>query len=257
MGPGASSLYQIVAVVEDGKYETLTELPKPAVFFPILQQYSPTIVLMTRSHRPESELAVEMREAVGRLDPHLAIYGAGSLHQMLGLVYLPMHAAVAALGAFGVLALMLSITGIYGLAAYTVSRRVREIGIRVAIGARPAQVLRLVFARTVMLVAAGAVAGLALGHGRRRVCLASIVYQASSRDPVVIVAAVLSIGGVASGGGLRTRPAGSAHRSGAGAPPRVEYRGPPGHRRHFALSMFPVVILTPCVQCAFLHYRSR
>jgi ABC-type antimicrobial peptide transport system permease subunit len=184
-----------VAIVEDGKYETLTEVPKPAVCLPILQNYSSTIVLMARSRRPESDLAAEMREAVGRLDPTLAIYGVGSLHQMLGLVYLPMHAAVVALGAFGVLALMLSITGIYGLAAYTVSRRVREIGIRVAVGARPAQVLRLIFARTGVLVAVGAAAGLALGMAGASV-LASIVYQASSRDPVVIGTAVLAISGV-------------------------------------------------------------
>jgi ABC-type antimicrobial peptide transport system permease subunit len=111
---------------------------------------------------------------------------------MLGFVYLPMHAAIVSLGAFGVLALMLSITGIYGLAAYTVSQRVREIGIRVAIGARPTQVLRLIFARTGTLVAVGAAAGLALGVAGANV-LSSIVYQASSRDPVVIVAAVLAI----------------------------------------------------------------
>ncbi|HLY17440.1 MAG TPA: ABC transporter permease [Bryobacteraceae bacterium] len=191
MGPGGS-LYQVVAIAEDGKYETLTESPKPAVFFPLSQRYSSTMVLMARTRRPEFEVAAEMRETVGRLDPHLAVYGVGSLHQMLGLVYLPMHAAVAALGAFGVLALMLCITGIYGLAAYTVSRRVREIGIRVAIGARPAQVLRLVFARTGVLVAAGAAAGLALGMAGADV-LGSIVYQASSRDPVVIGAAVLAI----------------------------------------------------------------
>ena len=70
--------------MEDGKYETLTEAPKPAVFFPILQDYSSTIVLMARFRWPEPELAAEMRETIGRLDPHLAIYGIGSLHQMLG-----------------------------------------------------------------------------------------------------------------------------------------------------------------------------
>ncbi len=186
----------VVGITKDGKYETLTEAPEPAVFFPITQHYSSTLVLMARSHRPEYELAVEMRDAVGHLDPHLAVYGVGSLHQMLGLVYLPMHAAIVALGAFGVLALMLSVTGIYGLASYTVSRRVREIGIRVAIGARPAQVLRLVFARTGALVIAGAAAGLALGAAGSGV-LASIVYQASSRDPVVIGSAVLAIAAVA------------------------------------------------------------
>jgi len=120
----------------------------------------------------------------------------GSLRQMLGLVYLPMRAAAIALGAFGILAIMLSITGIYGLSAYTVSRRGREIGIRMAIGARPTQVLRSVFGRIGTLVTAGALAGLALGVAGARV-LAGVVYQASSRDPVVIAAAVLSIAFVA------------------------------------------------------------
>jgi ABC-type antimicrobial peptide transport system permease subunit len=111
---------------------------------------------------------------------------------MLGLVYLPVHAAVIALGAFGVLAIMLSLTGIYGLAAYTVSRRAKEIGIRMAIGARPAQVLRFVFGRIGALVVAGAIVGLGFavtGAG----LLGAIVYHASSRDPIVIAAAVISI----------------------------------------------------------------
>ena len=189
---GDTSLSEIVGVVEDGKYQTLTEPPEPAVFQPILQEYSAVIVLIARSHRPEAELAAEMRRAIGNLDPHLPVYGVGGLRQMLGLVYLPMHAAAITLGAFGVLALMLAITGIYGLAAYTVSRRAREIGIRVAVGARPSQVLWAVFNRIGKLAAAGALVGLALGIGGAGV-LASIVYQATSRDPVVIGAAVLSI----------------------------------------------------------------
>jgi predicted permease len=193
---GRDDLVQIVGIVEDGKYQTLTETPKAAVFFPLPQNYSSSVVLMARSRRPEPEIAAEMRQAIALLDPHLAIYGVGSLRQMLGLVYLPMHAAAIALGAFGVLAMMLSITGIYGLSAYTVSRRSREIGIRMAIGAHSAQVLKSVFGRIGTLVTAGALAGLALGVAGARV-LASIVYQASPRDPVVIVAAVLSIALVA------------------------------------------------------------
>ncbi len=193
---GNDTAFEIVGVAEDGKYETLTETPQPAVFFPIQQQFSSTIVLMARSSRPEAELAAEMRQAIARLDPHLAVFGVGGLRPMLGLVFLPMHAAVITLGAFGVLALMLSLTGVYGLSAYTVSRRSREIGIRMAIGARPRQVLRFLFWRLGTLVGAGALTGLVLGIAGAGV-LASIVYQASSRDPVVIGATVLAIAVVA------------------------------------------------------------
>ena len=111
---------------------------------------------------------------------------------MLGFVYLPMHAAAIALGAFGLLAIMLSVTGIYGLAAYTVARRSREIGIRMAIGARPSQVLRLVLGRTSVLVLSGAAVGLISGAAGAKL-LASVVYQASSRDPIIIVASVSAI----------------------------------------------------------------
>ena len=189
---GRDTLVQVAGIVEYGKYDALTESPKSAVFFPSPQFYSSSVVLIARSRRPEAEVAAELRQAIARLDPHLATYGTGSLRQMLGLVYLPMHAAAIALGAFGVLALMLSITGIYGLAAYTVSRRAREIGICMAIGARPAQVLRSVFGRIGALVAVGAVAGLALGIAGAGV-LASIVYHATSRDPIAIGGAVLAI----------------------------------------------------------------
>lgn len=143
---------EVVAVVEDGKYASLTEAPAPAYFIPLLQRYSSSIVVIARSQRNGLELAGEMRQAIAKLDPRLPIYGVGSLRQMLGFVYLPVHAAAIALGAFGLLAIMLSVTGIYGLAAYAVSRRSREIGIRIAVGARPAQVLRLIFARTGALV---------------------------------------------------------------------------------------------------------
>jgi predicted permease len=193
---GGDELAEIVGVVEDGKYERMTESRQLAYFGPILQRYSPTIVLMARSERDGSELAGEMRQAIAALDPNLPVYSVGSLRQMTGFVYLPMHAAAIALGAFGLLAIMLSVTGIYGLAAYTVSRRAREIGIRMAIGARPSQVLRLIFGRTSVLVLSGAAVGLFLGAAGAKL-MASVVYQASSRDPIVLAGAVCSIAVVA------------------------------------------------------------
>ncbi len=187
---------EIVGIVEDGKYTTLTERPKAALFLPIDQDYASTLVLIARARRSESEVAAELRQLLARQDPHLPAYGVGSLRQMLGFVYLPMHAAAIALGAFGILALMLSVTGIYGVAAYTVSRRVREIGIRMAIGARPGQVLRFVFGRTGILVAIGAAGGLTIGIAAAPV-LSGVVYQASSQDPAVVGAVVAAMVGVA------------------------------------------------------------
>jgi predicted permease len=187
-------LVEVIGVVEDGKYETLTEDPKVVIFRSILQQYSGgTRVLLARSSRAESAAAGEMRRALAAVDPHLPAYGVGSLTQMLGFAYLPVHAAVVTLGAFGLLAIMLAITGIYGVSAYTVSRRVREIGIRVAIGARPSAVLRTIFRRTGTLVGAGCVAGLLLGAAGARV-LSAVVYHATSRDPLVIAGVVLTMG---------------------------------------------------------------
>ncbi len=100
------------------------------------------------------------------------------------------------LGAVASVSLVVGGIGIMNIMLVSVTERTREIGIRMAIGARPAQVLRFVFARLGKLVSAGAAIGLALGIAGASV-LASIVYQASSRDPLVIGAAVLSISCVA------------------------------------------------------------
>jgi hypothetical protein len=76
----------------------------------------------------------EIRDAISRLDPELPLYGAGSLEQMLGFAFFPSRAAAIALSAFGLLAIILAVTGIHGLIAYAVSTRTHEIGIRMALG---------------------------------------------------------------------------------------------------------------------------
>jgi predicted lysophospholipase L1 biosynthesis ABC-type transport system permease subunit len=183
---------EVVGVVEDGKYTSLTEQPRRVVFRPALQSYSPDTVLVVRSSLPEDDMAAQMRRAVAALDPGLPLHGVGSIAQMLGFAFFPTRAASVALSAFGVLAVMLAATGIYGVAAYAVSRRVREIGIRVAMGARPWQILRFVLGRTIFLLAAGSGLGLAVGVASGRV-LSSVVYEASARDPLVIAAALVAM----------------------------------------------------------------
>jgi predicted permease len=181
------ALVEIVGVVEDGKYESLTESQGPALFWPILQSYNSTTTVEARSSIPAAQLVREMRQAVAGLDPELPLYGTGSLDQMLGFAFFPTHAAAIALSAFGVLAIMLAVTGIHGLVSYAVARRVREIGIRMAVGARPSQVLSLVLGRTMALVAVGSAIGLVVSLAAGQV-LANVVYGATPRDPQVLAA---------------------------------------------------------------------
>jgi ABC-type antimicrobial peptide transport system permease subunit len=104
----------------------------------------------------------------------------------------PSRVATVSLGVMGVLGAMLSITGIFGMAAYSVSKRLKELGIRLALGAQPKEVLQAALGRAVKLLVVGSAAGLILGILASRV-LAYIVYQATPRDPLVLAGVVLSM----------------------------------------------------------------
>ena len=185
-------LVEVIGMVEDGKYGSLTESPTPAVFWPILERYNSTTTLEVRSSLPASQMVDDLRRAVASLDRQLPLYGAGSLEQMLGFAFLPARAAAVALSAFGLLAIMLAITGVHGLVSYAVARRVREIGIRIAVGASPSQLLRLVVGRIAVLLAIGAMIGLLLALAADQV-LASVVYQVSARDPQILAAVLAAV----------------------------------------------------------------
>ena len=179
------TLVEVIGVLEDGKYGSLTESQEPVVFWPILQRYNTTTTIEVKSSLPAAQMLGEIRGAIATLDPELPLYGVGSLTQMLGFAFFPTQAAAIALSAFGVLAIMLAATGIHGLVAYAVSRRVHEIGIRMALGAHPVELLRLVLGKIVALVAVGSAFGLLLALAAGQV-LASIVYEGSPRDPLVL-----------------------------------------------------------------------
>ncbi len=111
---------------------------------------------------------------------------------MLSVVLFPSRVATMSLGVLGMMGAMLSITGIFGMAAYSVSKRLKELGIRIALGAQPEEVLRAALGRAFKLLAFGSAAGLVLGMLASRV-LASIVYQATPRDPLVLAGVVLAM----------------------------------------------------------------
>ena len=106
--------------------------------------------------------------------------------------FFPAQVATVALGLFGAFGLLLSITGTFGIASYSVSKRIRELSIRVALGARAKQVLTAALGRMLVLLATGSLVGLLLGVAASRV-LSVIVFQATAQDPVVLAAVALTI----------------------------------------------------------------
>jgi predicted permease len=180
---------QIVGVVEDGKYRSLGESPSPTVFQNMEQDWRSNTTLVARSPLAEAETTRLLRRAVGELDPSLTLYDAGSLTSELALALFPARLVAVVLASFGLLAIVLAATGVYGIMAYAVSRRTREIGIRMALGAAPAQVLRVVLLRTSVLLGVGTVLGLAMSYAGGQF-FGQILYGISAHDPLTYASAI-------------------------------------------------------------------
>jgi predicted permease len=185
------SRIQVVGIVEDGKYGSLAEDPQPAMFLPVLQSPSSVTSLVVRSNRDQQQLGAAIRSKMHDLDDGLP-FEIRTWSQELDSALFPSLMATLALGVMGGMGAMLSITGIFGMAAYSVSKRLRELGIRVALGGQRREVLRTALGRAVKLLAIGSIAGLLLGMLASRV-LAFIVYQATPRDPVVLAGVVVAM----------------------------------------------------------------
>jgi ABC-type antimicrobial peptide transport system permease subunit len=182
---------EVVGVVEDGRYFSLTEGTKPAMFLSLLQSPSSEAWLVVRSNRDPQLLAPAMKNALRKLDAGLPFYMQTWNKEMDGVLFAPRMATMS-LGVMGAIGAMLSITGIFGMAAYSVSRRMRELGIRMALGAQRREVLQAALSRPVKLLAFGSATGLFLGMLATRV-LAFIVYHATPRDPLVLAGVVLAM----------------------------------------------------------------
>jgi predicted permease len=185
------NLTEVVGVAEDGKYHDLQEPPQPAVYLPLPQIEQSETVFVMRSRRAPGEMAAALPRALSGMEPNVPIT-VQSWPDALGDVMFPARAAAAALGAMGLLAAMLAVTGIFGMAAYSVSRRMKELGIRVALGARGTQVMSAAVGRPMALLGVGSVLGLLAGILASRL-LGQIVYQANPGDPAVVGGAVLTM----------------------------------------------------------------
>jgi len=184
-------LREVVGVVEDGKYHEMQESPQSVVFLPLSQSEQWFGTFVVRSSRAQNEMAAALERTLSGLEPNAIITVESWPDAMVGALF-PARAAAAALGVMGLLAAMVAVTGIFGMAAYNVSRRMKELGIRVALGARTKHVMRAAVGRPMVLLGVGSLVGLLWGVFASRL-LGQIVYQANPRHPVVVVGAVLTM----------------------------------------------------------------
>lgn len=182
---------QVVGVTENGKYGTLTEDPEAAMFMPILQWPGNSQWVVVRAKQNPQQIETAIKNALHQLDPALPINIETRYDEMATSLF-PAQVATVALGILGAMGAILSVTGIFGMAAYSISKRIRELGIRVALGAQRKEVLGAALGRAFKLLAIGSVAGLLLGLLASRM-LALIVYEATPRDPMVLAGVVLSM----------------------------------------------------------------
>lgn len=186
--------YTVVGVVPTGKYVRLGEDPTAHMWFAQAQLWDAGMAVVIRTIGDPDAFIGTLRSEVSALDANLPLNNIRSMDKYLGITLLPARLTGAALGVFGVLGLLLASVGMYGVMAYSVSQRTREIGIRMAIGAQAADVIRLVMRQALTLVFIGTVIGLGGAFAASRL-LGSVLYGGNSLDlmtftvvPLVLIA---------------------------------------------------------------------
>jgi ABC-type antimicrobial peptide transport system permease subunit len=147
--------------------------------------------VVVRSQLTPSETAAALNQVLASVDPSLP-FTLSSWPQALAFVLFPARVATAALGVMGLLAAMLAVTGVFGMAAYSVSKRLKELGIRLALGSQRRQLVRAALGRPLVLLFSGSMLGLLLGVSATSL-LARVVYHATPRDPLVLIGAVVTM----------------------------------------------------------------
>ena len=175
--------FEIVGVVANHTLQTVGETPQPAIYFASTQRPSGYNVIVARTSSDDGALVSRMRETLVGLEPDLLLMESQTMKgQMQGMLF-PVRVAAALVTAFSGLGLALAAVGLYGIIAFAVAERTREIGIRMAIGARPGTVVRLVLRQGLGLAAAGLIVGSLLGALATRM-VAGALYGVSVADPI-------------------------------------------------------------------------
>jgi macrolide transport system ATP-binding/permease protein len=184
---GDNDFTTVVGVARNSKYNGVAEDPIPFIYQPLAQNYSPNATLHVRGEGNAAGLAPAVRRMVLEIDPTLSVFNIRTLEEQVSESLAPLRVNVVMLGSFGLLALALASIGLYGVASYAVTQRTREIGVRMALGAEPSSVLRLVLGRGLVLVAAGIAVGMAAALAVSFAIPPDLLPNVSVRDPVTLV----------------------------------------------------------------------
>ena len=188
---------EVVGVVEHMRHESLAEDDRETVYFPHhLFPFTPLTVVARASGGDPTALVPAIRREIERLDPELPIYGVRPLTAYVAEAMAQTRFATVLIAVFAAVAVVLAAVGLFGVVAYAVRQRTREIGIRVALGAEKASILRLVVGRGLGLVGAGVVLGLIAAFALTRT-LASLLYGVGPRDPATFAAIPLLLAVIA------------------------------------------------------------
>ena len=191
---GDDEFTTVVGVARNSKYNAVGEDPIPFIYQPLLQNYTPQATLHVRAAGPAAGLAAAVRTEVQQIDRTLSVFNIRTLEDQVFESLAPLRTNVVILASFGGLALLLASIGLYGVAAYSVTQRTREIGVRMALGARRGSVLRLVLGNGLILVVIGVVVGTVAAAALMALVPPALAPNANVRDPLTFAgtAALLS-----------------------------------------------------------------
>lgn len=196
-GPQSAGTFEVVGVVKDARHRSLRRPPEPTVYEALFQEDRPSAVtLHVRALGSPSLLAPRLRDELRRLDPTLPVHTVRTIAQQIDASLRQDRMMATLSGWFALVALFLTCIGLFGTVAYGVERRLREIGIRLALGATRAHVLRVVVGGTLALVGVGAAIGAALAFASTRV-VQSLLFNLSPTDPLTLSASVAALIAVA------------------------------------------------------------
>jgi predicted permease len=193
-----SNWVQVVGIAADSKYQSMRENATPFFYVPLRQYFAIEPEIDIRTTQPLPTVQAALLQEVRSLDPNLAPYEMTTLEEQVNRSMSHELVAITLVALFGGLALLLASIGLYGVMSYTVSQSTRELGLRMALGARTSNVLRLVLSRGLLLTTTGVAIGIVLALLLTRL-LGDLLYQVSPRDPLAFGAAfaVMTVASIA------------------------------------------------------------